>query len=373
MLRPAIRSGLVLAAAMAAALCAAFGYRAYPPTPQGVVRYAKAEVGWRVAPYGGARITGVSLHLDGLPVPARYDERTGAVVWRPEVPLAAGRHTARCVVEFDGRYRAEKEWTFDVSPEAAVRLPEPTPEQVGAVARVNEIRRRLGLPEFWHEPSLAAAAASHSAFLAANRAFGHAQDQSLPGFTGRTARERAMAFGFAGSVWEDVGYSARPGSDLVRELFDAPYHRLPFLQPGAAPMGAGVSGAFLTLNFGSASESGLALSPAPGERDVPVSWDGVETPSPLDLHGLRGPVGYPIVAAWFGEGKLELLEARLLDAQGAEVPTLANHPGNDPHLDSAVFLIPRAPLSPGGRYRVLLKVRIGGKAAERDWSFATAR
>jgi len=373
MVRPAIRSALVLAAATAAALCAAFGYRAYPPAPQGVVRYAKVEVAWRVAPYGGARVTGVSLHLDGLAVPARYDERSGAVVWRPESPLATGRHAARCVVEFDGRYRAEKEWTFEVSPEAAVRLPDPSAEQVATVDRVNEIRRRLGLPEFWHEPSLAAAASSHSAFLATNRAFGHAQDPAMPGFTGRTARERAMAFGYAGSVWEDVGYSARPGADLVRELFDAPYHRLPFLQPGAAPVGAGVSGPFLTLNFGSAAEAGLTVSPAPDERDVPVSWDGVETPCPLDGHGLRGPVGYPIVAAWFGEGKLELVEARLVDSKGAEVPTVANHPGNDPHLESAVFLIPRVPLSPGERYRVLLRVRIGGKEAERDWSFATAR
>ncbi|MEJ5171363.1 MAG: hypothetical protein WHU10_10275, partial [Fimbriimonadales bacterium] len=265
------------------------------------------------------------------------------------------------------------EWSFEVAPGAALALPEANAEQLAAIERANAIRRLLGLPEFWHEPSLSAAAASHSAFLASNRAFGHTQDPALPGFTGRTARERAMAFGFAGSVWETVGFSAQPGSDLVRELFDAPYHRLPFLQPGPVPVGAGVAGSYLTLNFGASTQEGLVVSPAPGQRAVPTAWDGVETPCPLDVHGLRGPVGYPIVAAWFGEGKLELLEARLLDAGGEDVPTVANHPGNDPHLDSGVFLIPRNALRPGETYRVVLRVRVNGRETQRDWTFTTAR
>ncbi|MCX7800367.1 MAG: hypothetical protein N2109_08515 [Fimbriimonadales bacterium] len=372
MVRLPLRSVCLVLWLLGAALATAMGYRAYPPTPQGVLRYARAEIGWRVAPYGGARVTGVSLHLDGLPVPARYDADSGAVVWRPEQPLAPGRHTVRCVVEFDGRHRAEKEWSFEVAPGAAVALPEARTEQLRALDRANELRRRLGLPEFWHEPSLAAAASSHSAFLAANRAMGHAQDPSMPGFTGRTARERAMAFGFAGSVWEDVAFSARPDADLVRELFDAPYHRLPFLQPGRVPFGAGLEGRFLTLNFGATSESGLTVSPAPDETQVPPSWDGIETPCPLEPHGLKGPVGYPIVVAWFGQGRLELLSASVEGPEGP-VETAWNHPANDPNLEQAAFLIPRRPLRPGACYKVSVRVRVDGRELARSWSFETAR
>ncbi|HRJ27486.1 MAG TPA: CAP domain-containing protein [Fimbriimonadaceae bacterium] len=228
----------------------------------------------------------------------------------------------------------------------------PSPAADQALDRLNLLRKELGLEAARADTALMSSAQAHARYMELNRQPTHLQSEGKPGFFGIDPTARAQAFGYSGPVAECVGKSQRTPVEIVDQYYAAPYHRLPLIRPGAIDFGAGFAGDYSCLNFGVKGEPGTIISPADGQTGVPLTWDGIETPNPLRLHGVSGEVGFPVVVAFFGRGpgKIELEKSSLTTASGEQVAVFRNHPSNDPELRNATFLIPREPLQPRTEY-----------------------
>ena len=176
-------------------------------------------------------------------------------------------------------------------------------------------------------------------------------------------------------------------------LFEAPYHRIPFMNPALSHIGLAhrtidrnQSTSATVLLFGGMNRgnfpSGTIVSPLDGQTDVPPHWEDSETPDPLRLHdGVRPPVGFPILFAHFATkiepGKPSPIQcdgASLVGPAGDRVEILVNSPSSDPELGGqAILILPRRPLKPHSVYRVSVAARDGaGRNISRTWKFRTA-
>jgi hypothetical protein len=210
--------------------------------------------------------------------------------------------------------------------------------------------------------------------MLSNNTAGHRQSPDGMGFVGATPGDRARRFGYNGANSEAVAWGDFGLEDTVRGLFDAPYHRVLFLQPKAPDFGASFSNGTLCVKFGGAAGDGAVLSPPNGARNVPRSWDGMETPDPLRSTNLRGPVGYPVVLALFGRDAqaFRFVGAALSGPRGA-VPCIVLHPASDPHAEGAVILVPREPLAPLTAYTATVTYRNAQGEQTARATFSTAR
>ncbi len=337
------------------------------PSPMGDLLYARPQVRWKIWSDDGLKITEVRLVRDGKEVTARYDEGLRAVVHTPADPLAVGTHKFECTVTLNRRHTAHQDWTVRVLPDATMTLAEPTPSAVEATQALNRIRARLGLDPVKTDLGLTAASAFQTRTIQRTGSFDHVQN--VP--TGATPGDRAMLFGYGGAVSELLSSGIASPSLAVRSLFDAPYHRIPLLVPGRPDLGASVQGDYTALLV-SEAESGMSVSPAHKEADVPTDWDGVETPSPMRDSGLGAPYGYPVVAALFGTNEWSLLKAELTGADGKPVKTVLRHRGNDPFAARAVILVPAQPLRPNTTYAATVSVLSGEGTKTKRWTFTTA-
>lgn len=342
--------------------------------PQSVVRVARPTVRWEVWPGKGSAVTDSMMTLNGREVRPKYNADGKVLEYTPPQPLEPGTYRVACKVVVDDFMPVTKSWDFKVATEASTRLPQPSANQLKVVNAVNEIRSRIGLPPFEVDDRLCAAANTHTNYLKRNGLTGHYQRPDDPGFLGQTPSDRLNAFGYTDGSWEGVDFGSQSVQQSIRRLYDAPYHRLPFLQPGTTSIGTGFLPSHTTLEFGMSDASGTVVSPAPQERDVPVSWRGPERPDPLAIHGLSGVVGYPIVFAYFtpqGE-RIYVEKARLSSSSGEKIPFALNTPDNDEHLDFAAFLIPRQPLKPYTTYEVTVEAKTkSGKDVSTSWRFTT--
>lgn len=362
---------LVLSASPADSSIQAF-HRSYGPTSKLLV--ASPTLLWEVWPSSGARVTSVSMSVNGSPVDASYNRQLRRVEYHPERPLGAGKYDVACRVRVDDYLTVKKDWSFQVSDGAIIRLPAPVPAQDEALREVTRIRAELGLDKPYQEDRLNAASLAHAKYLGLNKRTGHFEKAGEPGFVGETPAARLEAFGFSGGSWECVTYNSGAVRDSIRDLFDAPYHRIPFLQPGKMPVGSGMSGQHFALKFGTGDTGGPSYSPGNGQRYVPTSWNANEVPNPLRMH-LPKPrkVGYPIVFSYFADENptLKLVRARLT-RNGAEVPVFVNTPKNDNRLDNSIFLIPTEPLAPNQKYEVDFEATVNDRTRVRhNWSFQT--
>jgi hypothetical protein len=314
------------------------------------------------------------MTLNGERVAAHYSSDAGVLAYRPDQPLAPGDYSVQCSVELDKQWKAEEKWTFNVSKDALESLSPPDANQLAGLAAANAIRRNLGLPEFQSDASLHASAQSHARFMKANKVFGHFQREGYPEYSGVKPIDRAQAFGHLGGVWEDVAMMYTTPQGFVNQLFDAPYHRIPYMQPGAPDFGFGVVGPFSCIDFGSTLNEGLVLSPAADQTGIATKWDGREMPSPLAVHSATGPVGYPIVVAFFTQGgDTMIVDSAKLAGPSGEVPIWINSSANDNELTNAAILMPQAPLTAGTPYDVSIAFHTSsGKHVEKTWRFTTA-
>jgi hypothetical protein len=288
--------------------------------------------------------------------------------------LPPGKHRVECRVTIDRRAVFRQAWETEVVAGALEEFPPPNKEQIEALEVANEYRRTLGLVDFRPEPCLSAASLRHSQYLAMNREGGHLQKRGLPGFFGETSGDRVTAFGWTESSWEGVTHGEENVRRAVVNLFDAPYHRLPFMQPGVVAFGSGRVQDKTTLEFGGTKEKGLVVSPADGQRFVPRLWDGIERPDPLRIHEFaEQPVGYPIVFAYFDHETKGLSEVKTsLTLDDKPVPSYVNTPQNDNELTNAVFIMPIKPLKPLTLYKVSVSAKNGaGAPLQKSWSFTT--
>jgi uncharacterized protein YkwD len=314
------------------------------------------------------------MSINGQEVRPKYDSSERVLAYTPSKPLEAGSYKVSCKVVVDDFLPVTKAWSFSIAPGAITAVPQPNASQVRSVQVLNGIRARIGLPAMEIDPRLCAAALAHTNYLDQNNLTGHYQRPGDPGFIGNTPAQRLDAFGYSDGSWEGVDSGSDTPEQSLRRLFNAPYHRLPFLQPGTMSVGAGFAIDHMTVEFGMSSATGTQVSPAPQERNVPLSWHGPERPDPLAVHGLSGVVGYPIVFARFSPKaeKIVVQKATLTTALGESVPFVMNTPANDEHLDFAAFIIPRKPLKPNTGYQVSVEARTAsGKDISTSWLFVT--
>ena len=375
MLSPTLRltlAALLVTVAAASTQERRFQYFSFPPTPYGDLMLATPELAWSVWSNAGQKVSSATIEIDGKPLKARYDSKSQTVRATPPARLAPGTHSAKCTVNFDSGHTVDKSWRFRVLPGALPRLPAPAQHQRTAQKIIDQFRKQHGLPAMNSDPSLHAAAQAHSEYMADHSSAGHSERPGRKGFTGRTPGDRARAFGYFGRNSESVAKSGQGLAESVRRLFDAPYHRVMFLQPGSPDFGAGFTDGSTCLKIGGDHADGTVLSPPDRATSVPREWDGVETPDPLRKTRMKGPVGYPIVMAAFGQGADTLrLKFAELTTSGRTVPIVALHPGNDNKAKAAIILVPRTPLTPRTRYDIQITYTQNSRQTTKQWSFTT--
>jgi uncharacterized protein YkwD len=340
--------------------------------PRNTVRFSRPTLLWRVWS-ASSQVTHVEMIIDSLPVSAKYDVDSRSIIYTPDTALAVGAHHVVCRATFDGKATFTKLWDMTVASDAVDTLPPPTSLQKQFLALANAKRRALGLPEMTLDDRLDAAANAHVAYLVANKLSGHDESPDAPAFIGRTGSERCESFGWCMGSWEGISVGEASASDAVEDLFDAPYHRVPFLQPGPAQFGAASTESKSTLVFGTTNAQGIVMSPGDGQSDVPVRWENHEEPSPLRGHTSESTAGYPLVIAAFGEepAKIQVSEVSLATVGGQTVDTWLQTPDNDEFLTDAAFVIPIKPLSPGTTYIATARITYGDKSLTKTWKFRT--
>ncbi len=248
------------------------------------------------------------------------------------------------------------------------------PDRADARMLVDQIRHDHGLPAVRSNGALQSAATAHVQYMLANETAGHREEPRGRGYIGQTPGDRARHFGYSGANSEAVAWGSVGMKDMLGGLFDAPYHRVLFLQPLAPDFGAAFSDGAMCIKFGGNAGNGAVLSPPNGARNVKKSWDGIESPDPLRNTNLRGPVGFPIVLAVFGTEaqSFRSIDASILGPNG-RVQAIVLHPASDPHAQGAVIVIPQRPLLPATTYTVSFTYANKGGEKTARTTFATAR
>lgn len=344
--------------------------------PRSAQKYARPTLRWEVWSDNGP-VTSADMRVNGHKVDAKYDPASRSLEYTPSQPLSPGTAKVQCSVTFMDSYTFTRDWETPIVAGAVPSLPAANNEQMAALANANRLRSALALPPMVLDDRMNAAAQAHADYMMQNNAHGHNELSDRPGFCGEEVSDRLEAFGWGGPVWEGLTYGKPSPAISIRELFDAPYHRIPFLQPGTPQFGYGVNTGNAAAEVQDNKVSGVVVSPADGQEDVPSIWYCHESPSPLATHpetNPNQPVGYPIVLAEFGAGmaKIHVNSAQLLDSAGNPLPAMINTPENDPNLINALTIIPLAPLQDGGFYKVVVSA-IGGRGTpiEKTWSFRT--
>lgn len=343
--------------------------------PRGNVMVRTPRLQWEVWSTGPDRIVGASATVNGLEIPANYNEEERRIFAQPIDPLPPGDYEAAMTLHTQDGFSSSKKWTFRIVEEAIDELPEPTDQQRAVLEEINRYRVKLGLAPGLPDSRLDAASLFHSRYNWENKTTGHYQTAGRAGFFGNTPQQRLEAFGYIGDHVEVVTMGSNSVERSVKNLFDAPYHRIPFLQPGTVKIGCGFVENRMTVIFSQPGTPGETVSPSDGETGVPISWTERERPNPLRIHPTASwPPGYPLVYAWFGPSSrsFTVLEATLQTGDGADVPVFVNTPANDNNLANAVVIIPQKPLAYGTTYVARVNgEKSDGTPFQRVWRFTT--
>jgi uncharacterized protein YkwD len=339
--------------------------------------YARPTLWWEVWSDQGT-VTSAEMDVNGSPVDAHYDPTTRSLTFTPNRPLPPGPIKIHCAVTFNSAFTFNRDWEASISPAAVGQLPVMNDQQKQALKAANEYREQLGLPDFIADDRLDTAAQAHANYMTQNNTRGHGERSNDPGFVGADPGARLEAFGWGGPSWEGLAYLVGDAHEAVRSLFEAPYHRVPFLQPGVQQFGFGINGFNAAAEFQACKEECVSLSPRDGETNVPTSWFSKEMPDPLAIHPEAthdSAVGYPIMLVQFSQrtGKLSINSAVVTDQNGIAITAFVNTPANDQNLTNAIVIIPTAPLKPGMQYKVSVAgTDMNGQPLQKSWSFQTA-
>lgn len=247
------------------------------------------------------------------------------------------------------------------------------------LALINTRREELGVPPLTLDADHSRGCDEHAAYLLTNRRDHpdldpHAQED-LPG-----ASKEGKAAACAASVIR------KPPAEAIGALLAAQGHRAVLLDPALKSVGIGFAGeekreAITVLDLqrggpGAGDPSGAVLYPAPRQTDVPLAFPGNEIPDPLpDTKDKL--TGFPVTATFPARLSVTDASARLEDEEGREVPVWFSSPERPANADHArlqqntLCLFAKSRLSPGTRYVVHLRAKVGGKDWSRAWSFTT--
>lgn len=255
--------------------------------------------------------------------------------------------------------------------------------------RLNYYRSTATLPPVVEEPSLSGAILEHARYVVHHDVLEHSQN----------ARKRwATAEGAAAAAVSNLAASTRPNepdSWAVDVWMQAPFHALGILDPALTRVGFGIhrasngkiqTAAGLDVIRGRSSAAVPVRYPIVWPADgstVPLTSHEDEYPSPLtSCKNYSAPTGLPlivqlgpgdgvpdVVGSVISDGN-EFLEHCVFDERtyvnrNAEQQTLGRR-----ILDArdALVLIPRKPLRPGQRYRVIVEAN----RRRIDWTFAVS-
>jgi cysteine-rich secretory family protein len=239
----------------------------------------------------------------------------------------------------------------------------------------NQLRYSIGAPTIPMDARVTAAAQNHANYNAANRTGGHYESAGLPYYTGYGPRDRVIAAGLTTTFVSEVATGGSSGGLAgVRQLWDAPYHRLGLMHPSASSAGWGhadLAGSAtvgdITYDFGIRSVD-FVRSPANGQTGIPASWGGGESPSPLPA-GVSGLVGYPIMVVYSGGQNVTMRAAEIVAPNGTRLPIY--YAPQQFEYDYQV-IIPQKPLAAGTTYHVRFDINVNSVMVTNEWDFTTA-
>ena len=259
---------------------------------------------------------------------------------------------------------------------ALVAMPLSTSADASAVDMLlltNQYRYAIGSPTVPSDPRLVQAAQNHANYNSANGILGHYETAGLPYYTGYAPRDRLIAQGWTTSFVSEV---ATGGSELggVRQLWDAPYHRLGLMHPNATTIGWGHSElngrqnnvGDIVYNFGIRPVE-FVRSPAHMQTNIPTSWSGQESPSPVPS-GTSGPYGYPIMVVYSAGQNVQFRAAELVAPGGGRLPFYVAPQQFE--YDYQV-IIPQRPLAVNTTYHVRFDITVAGQWLTNEWDFST--
>ncbi len=237
----------------------------------------------------------------------------------------------------------------------------------------NQYRYAIGSPTVPSDPRLVQAAQNHANYNSANGILGHYETAGNPYYTGYAPRDRLIAQGWTTSFVSEV---ATGGSELggVRQLWDAPYHRLGLMHPNAISIGWGHSElnsrqnnvGDIVYNFGIRPVE-FVRSPANMQTNIPTSWSGQESPSPVPA-GSSGPYGYPIMVVYSAGQNVQFRAAELVAPNGTRLPFYLAPQQFE--YDYQV-IIPQRPLATNTTYHVRFDITVAGQWLTNEWDFST--
>jgi hypothetical protein len=265
--------------------------------------------------------------------------------------------------------------TFPISL-ALIAVPLSRPAEASAndmLLLTNQFRYAIGSPTVPSDPRLVQAAQNHANYNSANGILGHFETAGRPYYTGYSPRDRLIAQGWTTSFVSEV---ATGGSELggVRQLWDAPYHRLGMMHPNATSIGWGHSELNGRLNNVGDIVYNFAFrpvefvrSPAHMQTNIPTSWSGQESPSPVPA-GTSGPYGYPIMVVYSAGQNVQFRAAELVAPNGTHLPFYVAPQQFE--YDYQV-IIPQRPLAVNTTYHVRFDITVAGTWLTNEWDFST--
>lgn len=342
--------------------------------PQNMVRIKKPNLVWEAWPEGDNSVTKVSVSLDGKKSAVKYDRKLRRVFMPLDAPLKVGPHKVEMEIFVNNWAKFKKDWTFEISQDAFDELPLPDDSARQILASANAKRTEAGLEPYILDSRLCIATKLHADYMKENRVADHTQQLGRPFFTAVTPQERMQQFGFSEAGWEVLANEVEDIDVGIARLFDAPYHRISFLQPGELPIGGCLVQKFLVIDGQMSSENRVVVSPKENQKDVPILWNDRESPDPLRNHPLKGSIGYPIVFSYFSDQGLavKLLSVSVKKKGTDAIKVFVNHPGNDEFLTNSIMILPETKFEEQTVYSVEVKAQDArGKDISKTWSFTT--
>jgi len=283
---------------------------------------------------------------------------------------------------------------------AAGALAQDAPDPKKAVlARINEIRKQLGLPEVEQEDGLSVGCQKHADYLARNQgrkeiegAGMHREETSLPSYSDegkQSARQSLVSYFGKGRRVKDA---ADGGCEAVDGLAATLYHRLELLSPRLTTVGIGITtfergvrGVVVIdvsrRNLKDPVKINPVICPGPDQTGVATlfSLGGGEYPDPRPDGA--GKVGYPITVVWDTREYRPTDVTATLETEGKKVEFALSTPEKPARADKGqpgvICLLPKEPLKPGAKYSVTVECRNmdakDGAPWSKTWSFTTSK
>jgi|GEM_PF-1691000 len=360
----------------------------YANFPQGTIGLARPDIGVRINLSEYVSLDFSQFFINDQQYDITFDKDTYTFVYKPDKDLEPGVYRVRLQFQLSGYQPSILQWKFTVAKNTTTLADGISDEQEQGLAAINDYRKLLGLPAVKFNVALNTAAMKHAEYLAQNTVDAvntnvslHEEQRGKPGYIGASLGARLEYVGYTGGGGEDVAFNHSTLVEAIDSLFNAPYHRTPFMMPEMTEIGVYRVGDYHVVEFGYGSSGSpqLVISPANSDPYVPTSFDGHESPDPLRLHpNAEYPVGYPMMAGVYGADveKVSILEVSLQDENGRSLNLLTNEPDKDDHLTNEVIFMAATPLQPDAVYRAHLKLNVsmisgGTQVFQKDWQFRT--